>query len=265
MSRKILKDLLPPLVLRNITGLFYGWNGNYCDWETARKKCSGYDSEMILEKVKQSALNVKDGLAAYERDSVVFMEHEYNFPVLTIVMLIAAQNNGKVRLLDLGGSLGSTYFQNRLFLDSLPEMKWCIVEQPGFVEAGKKYFQDDRLKFHYSIDECLENTDIDIVLLSSVLPYLEKPYELLGSLFRSRFKYLVIDKMPLVNGSDRITIQRVNPGIYKASYPCWFFNRGKFLDFMKQEYDLIAEFDNTDSSNIKSEFKGFLFRIKDNV
>ena len=262
MLRTFVKRIIPSFLTRHITGLFYGWYGNYADWETAKRKCSGYESGEILEKVKQSALRVKAGLAAFERDSVAFEEHKFNFHVLTIVMWIAAQNNGKITLLDFGGSLGSTYFQNRFFFDSLEELKWCIVEQPGFVETGKKLFQDEKLKFYYSIDDCLGNTDVDIVLLSSVLPYLERPYELLDSIIRSRFKYLLIDKMPFIRGSDRITIQKVNPRIYKASYPCWFFNSNKFLDYMKQEYDLISEFDNPDRSNIQSEFKGFLFRIK---
>jgi putative methyltransferase (TIGR04325 family) len=263
MAENILKDLLPPLFIKFIKGFFCGWYGNFSDWDAACRKCTGYDSGEILEKVKQSALMVKKGLVSYERDSVTFMKHEYNFPVLAAVMWVASQNHGKVNLIDFGGSLGSTYFQNRLFLDSLDSLKWCIVEQPDFVRAGKELFQDEKLRFLYTIDDCLKCTEIDMVLLSSVLPYIEKPYDLLGSLLNSRIRYLLIDKMPLVSGPDRITIQRVNPKIYKASYPCWFFSRNKFLDFMKQHYDLISEYDNTDRSNIKSEFKGFIFRLKE--
>ena len=32
----------------------YGWLGNYKSWETAEKKCIGYNSTAILEKVLQT-------------------------------------------------------------------------------------------------------------------------------------------------------------------------------------------------------------------
>ena len=38
---------------------------------------SGYDSQLILDKVLTSTLKVKNGEAAYERDSVLFDEIQY--------------------------------------------------------------------------------------------------------------------------------------------------------------------------------------------
>lgn len=264
MSKSLLKELLPPVIIRYITGLFYGWYGNYKDWETAGSKCSGYESAEILNKIRESALMVKNGYAAFEKDSVVFNEKYYNHPVLSGLLWIASKNNNKLNVLDFGGSLGSSYFQNRFYFDHLEEFNWNIVEQPSFVEEGRKYFSDEKLKFYYTIDDCLNENKIDIILLSSVLPYLEKPYELLESVKKTGIKYILPDKMPLIKGADRITIQKVNPRIYKATYPCWFFNSAKFLDFMKQDYDLVYEFDNPDRSNIPCEFKGFLFQFKEN-
>lgn len=135
--KELVKDILPPFLLRFITGLFYGWHGNYSDWKTASEKCSGYDSAIILEKVKESTLKVKEGIAPYERDSVIFSEIQYSYPLLSGLVWIAGENKGKLNVLDFGGSLGSSYYQNKLFLDTLTEVKWCIVEQPGFVETGK--------------------------------------------------------------------------------------------------------------------------------
>lgn len=262
--RKILKELLPPVLLRKITGYFYGWRGNYPDWESAGKKCSGYDSKAILEKVSESALKVKMGLAAFERDSVVFNEIEYNYPVVSALLWIASGNNGKLRVLDFGGSLGSMYYQHRFLFTSLSEVRWCIVEQPAFVEEGKRNFADERLKFYYSIEECLKENSVDVILLSSVLPYIGKPYDLLESIKTNNFRYILFNKMHLTDKPDRITIQRVNPAIYRASYPCWFLNKQKFLDFMMEEYELIFGFDNPDSVNLRSEIKGFIFRLREN-
>jgi len=69
-------------------------------------------------------------------------------------MYAAAKSEGVLKVLDFGGSLGSTYFQNRKFLDSLKDVVWCVVEQKHFVDVGKVDFEDSRLKFYYDIESC---------------------------------------------------------------------------------------------------------------
>lgn len=260
MNKKVIKELVPPVCLRMITGLFYGWHGNYSSWNEAAKKSEGYDSVAILEKVKASSLSVKKGLAVYERDTLIFDHIEYSFPLLAGLLWIAGRNNGKLNVIDFGGSLGSSYFQNKLFLDTLPEVNWCIVEQHAFVKTGRENFEDQRLHFFNSIDECVVSFDIHVILLSSVLQYLEEPYKLLDNLVLQKPEYLIIDRTPFVKGNDRITVQTVNPKIYKGSYPCWFFNENKFVNYLMPSYKMIIEFTALDRANINSEFKGFIFR-----
>lgn len=258
--KTIIKKVLPEAFIRFVSGFFYGWHGNYKSWKVAESRCSGYDSEEILEKVKTSALLIKEGRAVYERDSFLFNETQHSFPLLASLMWIAARNKGKLNVLDFGGSLGSTYFQNKSFLDSLAEVNWCVVEQPGFVKAGLENFETKNLHFFFTIDECLNSYDIDVILLSSVLQYIEEPYKLLDQLKSAGIKNLIIDRTPFIAANDRLTVQKVNPAIYKASYPCWFFNKQKFLSFIDTDYDLLIEFDALDKANIESEFKGYLFR-----
>lgn len=258
--KKIIKEIMPDPLIRSVTGIFYGWRGSFADWSEAKKKCSGYDSKEILEKVKDSTLKVRDGKAVYERDSMIFDEIQYSFGLLSGLMWIAAQNSGKINVLDFGGSLGSTYYQNKIFLDSLTEVNWCIVEQPDFVKTGLEIFKDERLHFFYTIEECMKLFKIDVVLLSSVLQYLDKPYSLLNQIKLQHNQYLIIDRTPFIKGKDRITVQKVNPKIYKASYPCWFFNEEKFLTGLSSDYKMVMEFSAIDKANIKSKFKGFIFK-----
>jgi putative methyltransferase (TIGR04325 family) len=260
--KEAVKRILPYRITGFLTGLFYGWHGNYSTWEEAKKRSSGYDSPMILEKVLYSAGKVRDGNAAYERDSVLYDEIQYSFPVLSGLLWVAAQNNDRLNVLDFGGAFGSTYYQNKKFLDTIHEVNWCVVEQPELVEIGLLNFSTDRLHFYYTTDECLKHYKIDIILLSSVLQYLDEPYKLLDNVISTGIKYLIVDRTSFTQGDDRITIQKVHPSIYKATYPCWFFNKSKFLSYLCREYDLILEFDALDKANIPSEFKGFLFRKK---
>ncbi len=265
-KKEILKEYIPPFFLRKITGLFYGWSGNYKSWEEAQQHSTGYDSALILNKVKDALLKVKNGEAVSERDSINFDKIEYSFPLLSALLWIANQNRGEINLIDFGGSLGSSYFQNKKFLAYLNKVNWNIVEQKHFIECGKQYFQDDNLQFFENIEECRKIHNANTILLSSVLQYIDKPYQLLDYIIKQKFKYIIFDRTPfLMNKKDRITIQKVHPKIYKATYPCWFFNEEKFVCYFSEHYELITEFDSLDKANIKSVFKGFIFKLKENV
>lgn len=265
--KKLVIDLMPPILWRfcqrSIKGS--GYFGDYPDWQSAKRASSGYDADLILEKVRGALLKVKNGEAVYERDSVLFDEVHYSWPLLAGLLWVASLKGNRLNLLDFGGSLGSSYFQNRHFLAHLQEFSWSIVEQEKFVRCGKENFEDQRLKFYYTIDECINCQHPDVVLLSSVLPYLEKPYELLTEITFSGFEYIIIDRTPLLEGDmDRLTVQKVPAEIYPARYPAWILSQQKILAHVKREYELVAEFDAlagmVDLDDIKARDKGFVFR-----
>jgi putative methyltransferase (TIGR04325 family) len=243
---RIVKGIAPPILLDIYRGLTDNrvYSGNYKTWEEARKTCDGYDSDLILNKVRDALLKVKNGEAVYERDSVLFDKVHYSWPLLAGLLWVASRNGNRLNLVDFGGSLGSSYFQNRKLLAHLHELKWNIVEQTKFVECGKRYFEDEHLKFYYAVDDCLKEQHADTILLSSVIQYLEKPYDLLNDVKRKGFKYIIVDRTAFLDtGDDRITVQKVPPEIYQSSYPAWFFNRARFLNFFSETYELIVEFD----------------------
>ena len=263
LLQDMIKSVFSDRFINRFTGIFYGWHGNFKSWENARSKCIGYDETQILEKVLASALKVKNGEIPFERDSVAFDKKILSFPVLAALMWIAVQKNQKLNVLDFGGSLGTSYYQNQLFLNSLSEFNWCIVEQPHFVSEGIKSFADDNLHFFYSIDECLIKYNINIVLLSSVIQYLEKPYDILEEIISKKFEYIIIDRTLFVDrNEDRLTIQTVPKKIYKASYCCWLLSESRFLTALTNKYELIYDFDIEENINIKSLYKGYLFKIR---
>ena len=262
--KSIIKDLCPPLFLRTLTGMFYGWKGNYTSWAEASAQASGYDSEIILNRVKNALLKVKNGEAVYERDSVIFDKVSYSFPLLSALSLIALKNNRKLNVLDFGGSLGSSYYQNRAFFADLEQFNWCIVEQKHFVDEGKKTFADKNLHFFYDIDSCIQHHKIDVLLLSSVLQYLEKPYGFIDSVLAKNIPYIIIDRAPMFAvGHDRITLQTVPKAIYEAKYPCWILNEKKVLNAILKQYDLVFEVQTEETININdAAFKAFFFKKK---
>lgn len=262
--KSLMKEFIPPWLWR--LGRSNVFRGDYRTWPEAAAASVGYDADRILVKVCDAVLKVKNGEAAYERDSVLFDEVQYSWPLLSALLWIASRGGNRLRLVDFGGALGSSYFQNRSFLAHLEALQWNIVEQRAFVECGNRHFADRVLSFHVSLEDCLRLHPCDTILLASVLPYLEQPHELLDKVLEVGFEYIIIDRTPLLmwGERDRLTVQRVPGHIYPASYPAWFFNRSRLLGHFAGRYKKIAEFDSLAGSirvggTVAFE-KGFLFK-----
>lgn len=257
----LLKSKLKSLIRNGI-----GWTGDYPDWHSAQAKCSGYDTAIILEKVKEATLKVKFGEAAHERDSVVFDKIEYSFPLLSALMFVSLRNSARLSVLDFGGSLGSSYFQNRKFLAAVQKLHWTVVEQASFVKTGVKFIQDDVLDFQLTMQDALAQRPYDLFVISCALQYMQKPYELIDEICSQNIPFLIVDNTPFnyVN-RDRITIQKVPPAIYTASYPCWFLDYSSVLKRFATTYQIIAEFTNDTSIELdgrKVPYQGFLLELK---
>ena len=235
------------------------WSGDYRAWDEALSDSEGYDAPGIIERVAAAAWKVQRGEAAFERDTITFDSPDYAWPVLAGLLWISARR-GRLDLVDFGGALGSTYHQHRRFLASLPEVCWSVVEQPHFVEEGRKHFQDDRLRFYASLEACRLERAPDTVLLASVLPYLRDPYALIDEIIASGCSFLILDRTTFnVEARDRLTVQTVPERFYRASYPCWFFDERRLKERLATGFELVAEFENPERTNIPSYFKGMIF------
>jgi len=247
--KKLIRSLTPPIVLtayHQFINSKYGWKGTYKTWQDAVAVSTGYDHAIVLEKVRSALLLVKNGEAVYERDSVLFDQIQYNWPLLSVLMMGAANKAGALSVLDFGGSLGSTFFQNKKFLQLIPgEIKWGVVEQKNFTDAGRQDFESEGLKFFYDIESCVEELEPSVLIISSVLQYIEQPYRLLDELLAHSFDFIIIDRTPFTSSvDDLLTVQYVPPSIYDASYPCWFFNYNNLNDFLlSHNYEIIEHYE----------------------
>ena len=266
--RALIKDWIPPIVLRTIRpilGRGIQFRGNYLSWDEAAAQCSGYDADHILSKVLAATLKVKRGEATFERDSVLFDEVEYAWPVLAGLMWAAARNKGALNVLDFGGALGSSYFQNRKFFQGLPNVRWNIVEQAHYVKAGQEYIQDGNLRFYPTIDACLAENQPNVVLLSSVLQYLPKWENILNKLMEIRVNTFILDRTCYVNQGviPSIKIQMVPSDIYEASYPCRFISERELIStFSSSRYSLLEAYPSLDRLDSTATWKGHIFVLE---
>jgi putative methyltransferase (TIGR04325 family) len=118
-AKLVVKEIVPPFLWKIFkklnTSEEYGFFGDYSSWEEAMKDSDGYNADLILNKVKESMLKVKNGEAVYARDSFILDKKEYCFPILAILSKIAYKNKDSLNVLDFGGSLGSHYYQYQEF------------------------------------------------------------------------------------------------------------------------------------------------------
>lgn len=211
-------------------------------WAEAEAAVQGYGDATIIDTVVEATRAVERGEAAFERDSVLFAEPEYTWPLLS-ALLHSAARDARLSVLDFGGALGSTYRQHRRFLADLPEVRWTVVEQPAFVEIGQREFQTSQLHFAPSIAEAVRDGAPTVVLLGSSLQYLETPHEVLAELADSGAPTIVIDRTPLSDAPDDVLcIQTVPPSIYEAAYPMWILSRSRLLANLEPQWTLIAEY-----------------------
>lgn len=255
---------LPPSLVDLLRGRFgeVRFGGDYASWSEALAHSRGYAAEDILARVVDATLAVRSQRAAFERDGLTFDRIEHSWPVLASLLWVGSLRGGTLHVLDFGGSLGSSYQQNRDYLSALA-LRWSVVEQPHFVAAGRERFASAELSFHDSVESCLAARGRpDVLLLSSVLPYVQDPYGVLDALLAHAIPFVIVDRTPMLAGiRDRLTVQQVSGRLGQASYPAWFFARTNFLRRFEGKYRLREEFDSLDHANIASRHQGFLFEL----
>ena len=227
------------------------FSGPYPSWAEARKHVTGYDDRRILAKVRASTLQVQAGTAIAERDGVVLDRIEYSWPTTAALMFAAARADGVLSVLDLGGSLGSSYFQNRRFLARLREIRWGVVEQANFVECGRRDIHQPGLSFHERIGDCAAAIEPQVALLSGVLQMLEDPQAVLREIVATGVKTIVVDRNPVSSEpGDVICAQHVREPIYDASYPTWIFSEGRVPAMLGPRWELVESF-------VSNDYQGF--------
>jgi putative methyltransferase (TIGR04325 family) len=231
--------------LRRLAGAGVRYSGAYRSWEEASAAARGWDRTNILEGVAAAVAKVERGEAVSERDSITLDHFDYSFPVMAALLKASLESAGAISVLDFGGSLGSSYRQFRAFAPAVG-VQWHVVEQENFVHRGKSEFETAGLRFFLTPEEAASRSHPQVVLLSGVLQFLENPYETLIRLSAIGSRYLILDRTPFsALAEDRLTVQRVPPAIYEASYACRIFSHARMMSSLP-DWNLLADFASPD-------------------
>lgn len=265
-----IKEITPPFLLKLLRKISPSnsikFFGPYQNWSTAADKAKGYNNEDVLNAVRSSALKVKNQQAIYERDSALFDKIQYSWPVLSALLWVANLSKGKLRVLDFGGALGTSYRQNKYFLAAIDQLSWAVVEQPNFVDCGRKDFQNEELRFFDTIEDAISDSAPNVVLISSVLQYIEGYEQILSKILAERIPVVILDRVSVNSGEgDVVYLQIVPSTIYSASYPCFMISESKlFNHFEQQGYSLVQDFESLnfpELESINAFNRGYIFKL----
>ena len=262
--RSAVRACVPPALLqayRHWSGTDLRFAGRPASWDDALKASQGYDSASILDRVVDATRAVVSGRARHERDSVLFDDLEPPFAVLsTLWRAMALEHSRTLDVVDVGGALGSTYRECRPLLSATMELRWHIVEQPHFVAAGAE-FASRELRFFESPSSVPPPVGAQVLVLSSVLQYLQHPLDVLDGLAALPARHLVVDRTPMSDAShDRLCIQRVPSHIYAASYPCRLLSRQRLLGHLRRQWRLVADFPCAEGKRVTNDGENFEYR-----
>jgi putative methyltransferase (TIGR04325 family) len=236
---KIMGRLLRVSKKKNYSGLTL--LGPFDSLGKAEQQSTGYNSNVILNKVRDAVVDLLEGNAAYERDGTAFaMRPSINH----LRRILKAHLKGSDVVVDFGGGLGGAFINNRdLYKHS---NRYVVVEQSIFAEAGSELSQKYGLQIQFIDNFFHLPVKPDIIILSAVLQYIPYAEQVLQQTADFMPRLIIIDRTAMApdNDSPKWWVQH-EPTYYQApvSYP----NRPLSLDMMLsrlRQYSVIEEWKN---------------------
>jgi len=236
------------------------FDDRFASFTEAAQAAGGYDSPAIDDRSLHAARSVIEGNAVFERDGVVFTEPDPRQPVVDAIVLTnrSRSDASPLRLLDVGGGLGSSYWQNIAQLPS-EAITWTIVERPSLCEKARD-LPEHPIVYRSDLRQALDE-HWDVVLFSSVLQYLAEPHQVLAAA-GAACSTIIVDRTPMHAGVDDVVCVQTTPAhIYEASYPAWIFGAGT-LEADIPGWNIISRFPGiepsmTTTSGTRFEWRGF--------
>ncbi|MDA7454416.1 methyltransferase, TIGR04325 family [Candidatus Pelagibacter ubique] len=245
---------------KNIHRIFFSeikWSiKNYSNWDEALKKSDGYNDQKIIKKVNEAASQVIEGKASYERDGAVFNKKEYSYEILSS-FLYYLDYSKNLKVADVGGSLGSMYFQYKDILEKRTDkLFWEIFEQENFVKVGNERFANQDLKFN-EIKNISSDNSYDITIFGSVLNYLEN-YSSVFDNFCKISNCIIVDRTSFTK-QKKIKIQKIKEYPYTSSYPHITFPKQELEEILKKNnFNIIFEWPSISIMSAPFKFEGFM-------
>jgi putative methyltransferase (TIGR04325 family) len=131
------------------------------------------------------------------------------------------------RLLDIGGSIGLTYYGYRRLAGLPAGIRWQVVEVPAIAAAGRTVAAREAAAGLDFVDALADAGPADILLAAGSLQYMEDAVPGLLERLPSPPAQVLVNKVALTEGGSFWTLQNFGPAV--VPYRVW--NRAEFLGY----------------------------------
>ncbi len=227
---------------KEIGTIWTGFYKSFQDFDTKKTK-SIFDSKRWINNELAKIKNKKNKFQILNEDLI-----------LNLILSLSFSEINKISILDIGGSLGSTYY--KLNKNIQKKSIYYIYEKDSIVRAGSKFFKN---KKNINFYNKLPNKKIDIIIIKSAIHYIEDWKSLLEQLNIYDFKMILIFDLPSTLLKTHVKKQKY----YDYIQSVWFFNLKSFQRIIKK-YNLKI-ISNTENENryinnfLKNERKNYSF------
>ena len=230
--------LLPPRIKVLVRGLLSAVIGfiQVDTWADAVRTAYGYQDPGVITSALSAHGEVHDHKLATHVDA-----RTLQIAAALSKLCTNWSSDLTVRILDIGGADGRHERLIRPLLHGL-NFEWTVLETAGMVEnLGRLPADTNRLTWITDISQYVGSADV--VLMSSVLQYVEKPYELLEEASK-RGRFLLINRLPLIDSDDDVpTVQHLRMYGHRGSYPAWFLSRRRLLGCVEELGEVLMTWD----------------------
>jgi putative methyltransferase (TIGR04325 family) len=213
------------IFIRGLLAPFIGFS-HAKDWHSAKLRTSGYEGDATLESLATRIEPLKSPETLPHDERLVEIVRAFRESALQI------EGTTPIRVLDIGGSFGEHFFHLKKLLPK-HSFDWTVLETEGHCSIIPEFLKST-LGLRFIYEPPMSNQHFDIALLSSVIQYIDAPYELL-SMALGNSDSVIVNRVPLSPYTeDRVAIQR--PGLLnkKGSYPVHIFSETVFIRYLEQ-------------------------------
>lgn len=247
--KDLARAVTPPIIWRALAKARHRpspatrFEGPFDCWGSAAAASATWEDAEIIDRLLRAALRQRDGEVVFQRDGVELDHILYSDATLAFLTAALARVPGQLRVVDIGGSLATSYFQNRHLLPPELDCQWRVVEVPALAKVGREHFEFGPLRFLDCWRAALDAAPDGSVLFAGSLQYMPEPMAVLDELAARQVGVIGFERT-LMGAQDHHEpyVQIPPAGYYAATYPAWHFSAERFVaEMTARGYRQIAD------------------------
>ncbi|MFZ2492484.1 MAG: methyltransferase, TIGR04325 family [Thermoanaerobaculia bacterium] len=205
------------------------WRSVHERWKDVPVSGPGYAGAGWADDALKATRSAAHALTVRPALELNFGEHLY----LPLIAALVAAERGRVRIVDIGGSLGLAFHYVKALV-AAEAIEYHIVETPETIELASHHPDlTNGVAYHPSLPDLCP----DVVHLGSVLQYIEHYAEFLGAIANRSPQYILFVNTPFVQ-APAVAAAQVN--IKGSVIAYWFLNLDEIVAILGHSgYDRV--------------------------